>query len=52
MHPTTEKTEIVVASHLRLSLHLLSALLRRAHANVWISDGKSPRSGLLSPFAR
>ena len=49
---TTEKTEIVVASHLRLSLHLLSALLHRAYANVWIFDGKSPRSGSLSPFAR
>lgn len=49
---TTEKTEIIVASHLRLPLHVLSALLYGAHVSVWIFYGKPPRSGSLSPFAR
>lgn len=37
---------------LRLSLHLLSALLHGTDASIRIFGGKSPRSGSLSPFAR
>lgn len=47
-----EKTEIIVASHFRPSLHFLSALLHGVYAGVGIFCGKPPRSGSLSPFAR
>lgn len=45
---TSKKTEIIVAYHLRLPLHFWSVLLHRAHAGVWIFNGKPPRPGSLS----